>query len=102
MGATEVITSAYSYLMPTISFNVVNHKRKSLEPEMCRIDFVNNSLSSYSSGQKKGFRTVTKKTQKHLNKRRSCLSVLLAYFRRTLNVPYRASSQYSLQVSIFK
>ena len=46
IGATEVITSVYFYLLPTISFNVVNHKRKLFEPEMCRIDCVSNSLSS--------------------------------------------------------
>ena len=27
VGVTEVITSVYCYLMPTISFNIVNHKR---------------------------------------------------------------------------
>ena len=40
VGATEVITSVY-YIMPTISFNIVNHKRK-----MFSIDCVSNSLSS--------------------------------------------------------
>ena len=43
VDATEVFTSVYCYLMPTISFNVVNHKRKLLELEMC---CVSNSLSS--------------------------------------------------------
>ena len=60
---------------------------------------------TYSSGQKKVSVPLLKRRKKcggHLNKRRSCLSVLLAYFRRTLNVPYRACSQYSLRVSIFK
>ena len=59
----------------------------------------------YSSGQNKVSVPLLKRRKKcgvHLNKRRSCLSVLLAYFRRTLNVPYRACSQYSLRVSIFK
>ena len=59
----------------------------------------------YSSGQKKVSVPLLKRRKKcgvHLNKRRSCLSVLLAYFRCTLNVPYHACSQYSLRVSIFK
>ena len=38
VGGTEVVTSLYCYLMPTISFNVVNHKRKLFEPGKCRID----------------------------------------------------------------
>ena len=46
VDATEIFTSVYCYLMPTISFNVVNHKRKLLELEMCRIDCVSNSVSS--------------------------------------------------------
>ena len=59
----------------------------------------------YSSSQNKVSVPLLKRRKKfgvHLNKRRSCLSILLAYFRRTLNVPYRACSQYSLRVSIFK
>ena len=43
VGATEVITSVYCYLMPTISFN---HKRKLLGLEMFSIDCVSSSLSS--------------------------------------------------------
>ena len=46
VGVTEAFTSACCYLMPTISFYVVNHKRKLLELEMCRIDCGSNSLSS--------------------------------------------------------
>ena len=46
VGATEVIASVYCYLMPTISFNIVNHQRKLLGLEMFSIDCVSNSLSS--------------------------------------------------------
>ena len=46
MGVTGVVTSFIVFYSVLLVLMMLNKKRKLFEPEMCRIDYASNSLSS--------------------------------------------------------